>query len=301
MRSIKEIFEYAANTRLSLPEAILNIDSGATGIPIPKIRKKLAQRLVDMQRSANEARENKTSGKIISPEGYKLRKYEKDGRAMSGDFLLRASATALDIATYNAVMGRIVAAPTAGSCGIIPGLLFAWAEFSKLSSKKISERLTDALIVAGAVGEVIASRAMLAGAEGGCQAECGSATAMGAAALVYLNGGDNESVANSVALTLKSIIGLVCDPIGGLVEAPCVKRNGTLTALGAISADMALAGIKSLIPADEVIDAMAQVGRSIPVSLRETSCGGLAITPTAKALTRTYCDICKIKRSSNET
>lgn len=298
MRSIKEIFEYAARKELPLPEAILRIDSDATGMPAPQIREKLRQRLDDMRRSAGEARQNKTSGKLVSPEGYKLREYERSGRGMSGGFLLRAAATALDVATYNAVMGRIVAAPTAGSCGILPGMLLAWADFNDLSREETAAKLTDALIVAGAVGEVIASRATLAGAEGGCQAECGAAAAMGAAALAYLNGGEGEAISNSVALTLKSILGLVCDPIGGLVEAPCVKRNGALVSIGVVAADMALAGIKSLIPADEVIDAMAQIGRAIPVSLRETSRGGLAVTPTAKELTRKYCDTCEIRRSS---
>ena len=138
--------------------------------------------------------------------------------------------------------------------------------------------------MAGSVGEVVASRATLAGAEGGCQAECGAAVAMGAAALVALRGGTSEAIGHSVALTFKSILGLVCDPVGGLVESPCIKRNGLLVSLAVLGADMALAGMESIIPADEVIDAMAQVGRAIPESLRETAQGGLAITPTARRL-----------------
>ncbi len=177
-------------------------------------------------------------------------------------------------------MGRIVAAPTAGSCGILPGLLFAYKELFRPEE----EALVDALIVAGSVGEVVASRATLAGAEGGCQAECGAAAAMGAAALVALRGGTSEAIGHSVALTFKSILGLVCDPVGGLVESPCIKRNGMLVSLAVLGADMALAGMESIIPADEVIDAMAQVGRAIPESLRETAQGGLAITPTARRL-----------------
>lgn len=292
MRSLKEILEYSSQKSLTLPEAILRMDSGTTGVPYGNIRERIAQRLADIRRSAEEAGESAACGKLTSPEGYKLREYEKTGRGMCGSFILRASAIALDIAVYNAAMGRIVAAPTAGSCGILPGLLLSWAEFSSAPADAIDESLTNALIVAAAVGEVIANRATLAGAEGGCQAECGSAAAMGAAALAYLNGGDNETVANAVALTLKSILGLVCDPVGGLVEVPCVKRNGILTSIGIISADMSLAGIKSTIPADEVIDAMGQVGRSIPPSLRETSRCGLAVTPTAKELVSKYCDTC---------
>lgn len=292
MRSLKEILEYAADRSLLLPEAILRMDSDATGVPNGQIRKKIAERLADMKRSADEARENKASGKLVSPEGYKLREYERKGLGMSGAFLLHAAATALDIAAYNAVMGRIVAAPTAGSCGVLPGLLLAWVEFSGCPAETVDEKLTDALIIAGAVGEVIANRATLAGAEGGCQAECGAAAAMAAAALTYLNDGDGDAIVNAVALTLKSILGLVCDPVGGLVEVPCIKRNGILTSLGTVSADMAIAGIRSMIPADEVIDAMGQVGRALPVSLRETSLGGLAVTPSAKELTGKYCDIC---------
>lgn len=293
MRSIREILQYSSDNALPLAEAVLMMDSQATGTPAAQIREKIAARLADMRQSADEAGENEAGGKIISPEGHKLREYEKGGRAMSGAFLLHASATALDIAAYNAAMGRIVAAPTAGSCGILPGMLFAWARFSNLPPDDCSEKLTDALIVAAAIGEVIANRATLAGAEGGCQAECGAAAAMGAAALVCLQGGDGDAVASAVATTIKSILGLVCDPVGGLVEIPCVKRNGTLVSLGVIAADMALAGIKSAIPADEVIDAMAQVGRSLPPSLRETARGGLAITPTAKELVRRYCGPCE--------
>lgn len=295
MRSLKEITAYASQKSLPLPEAILQMDSVTTGVPSARIREKIARRLDDMRRSANEARENKTRGIFVSPEGYKLREYEKTGGSMSGAFLLRASAATLDIAAYNAVMGRIVAAPTAGSCGILPGLLFSWAELCGPARGEAAEKLTDALIVAGAVGEVIANRATLAGADGGCQAECGAAAAMGAAALVYLNGGSPEEAAESVALTIKSILGLVCDPVGGLVEVPCVKRNGILVSIAVISADMALAGIKSQIPADEVIDTMAQIGRAMPASLRETSLGGLAVTPTARELARRYCETCKIK------
>lgn len=298
MRSVKEILEYAGEHSLTLTEAILCIDSRATGIPNGIIREKMAQRLKDMKRAADEARENRLSGRLISPEGCKLREYEKAGRGMSGGFLLQASAMALDMSAYNAAMGRIVAAPTAGSCGILPGLLFAWAELSGCPPETLDEKLTDALIVAGAIGEVIASRATLAGAEGGCQAECGAAAAMGAAALVNLNGGNGVAVANAVALTLKSILGLVCDPVGGLVEIPCVKRNGTLTSLGVISADMALAGIESLIPADEVIDTMGQVGRALPASLRETSRGGLALAPSARDLAAKCCCTRVIGRDS---
>lgn len=292
MRSLKEIEIYAEEKGLVLHDAILMIDSESSGMEPFAIREIIKSRLADMERSVREATENKARCKLVQPSGPLLRNYNADN-SLCGGFILSASAIAMDVAAYNATMGRIVAAPTAGSCGILPGLLFTWKKFK--GEEDADEKLTDALIVAGAIGEVIASRATLAGAEGGCQAECGAAAAMGGGALVYLEGGEAEAVYSAVALTLKSVLGLVCDPVGGLVEAPCIKRNGTLAAIGALSADMALAGIKSIIPADEVIDAMGRVGKSIPPLLRETSLGGLAVTPTARELVREILDTGKKK------
>ncbi|NLD04924.1 MAG: L-serine ammonia-lyase, iron-sulfur-dependent, subunit alpha [Synergistaceae bacterium] len=283
MRSLRDLIKLADEREMDLPEAVLKVDSEATGVPADQIFDLISSRLKDMRRSAEEASNNTNPCRFVPNTGPLIREYSKKN-GMCGGFMLRASAIALEVATYNASMGRIVAAPTAGSCGILPGVLFAWEEFYGKGNEDIDKELTRALIVAGAVGEIIAARATLAGAEGGCQAECGAAAAMGSAALVYLQGGTCTAVSNAVALTLKSVLGLVCDPVGGLVESPCIKRNGLLVAVGALAADMALAGITSLIPADEVIDAMGQIGRSIPPSLRETSKGGLAVTPTAKAL-----------------
>jgi len=285
MRSIKEIVQISENRGIDFPEAVLLMDSEATGIPADEIRSRMSSRFSDMKRSVAEARENRIPCKLVSRTGAPLREYAESG-GLCGDFMLYAASVALDVATYNASMGRIVAAPTAGSCGILPGLLFAWEKFYGVGTYDSDSRITDALVSAGGIGEVIANRATLAGAEGGCQAECGAAAAMGAGALVYLCGGNSSFISNAVAITLKSLLGLVCDPVGGLVESPCIKRNGTLTAVGALSADMALAGIESIIPADEVIDAMGQVGRSMPPSLRETSLGGLAASPTAKELVK---------------
>ena len=283
MRSLSDLIRLAGEREMDLHEAILAADSEATGVPSEQIFELILSRLKDMCRSAEEASCSNNPCKLVRKTGPLMRKYSDKG-GMSGDFILRASAIALEVATYNASMGRIVAAPTAGSCGILPGMLFAWEEFYGKDEADKDGKLTEALVVAGAVGEIIANRATLAGAEGGCQAECGAAAAMGSAALVYLQGGSCEAVSDAVALTLKSVLGLVCDPVGGLVESPCIKRNGLLVAVGALAADMALAGVTSLIPADEVIDAMGQIGRSIPPSLRETSRGGLAVTPTARAL-----------------
>jgi L-serine dehydratase len=179
-------------------------------------------------------------------------------------------------------MGRIVAAPTAGASGTLPAVLFSLAKARGFSQSELAK----SLVVAGAIGMVIASRASLSGAAGGCQAECGSAGAMAAGAAVELYGGSPEQVGEAVALTLKNMLGLVCDPVAGLVEVPCVKRNAGAAAQAMVAAEMSLAGIRSVIPVDEVIDAMAAVGAAMPCSLKETAQGGLAATPTAQEWTR---------------
>ena len=280
MRSLAEVIALSLNQNCSFCQAALSKEGLETGLSIEHIRDGMKDRLIDMEKSVSDALSQKWNGKIVKSDFGKMNDYSQSQQSLSSEYILRASEIALAVATYNAAMGRIVAAPTAGSCGILPGLIFAYKELFRPEE----DALVDALIVAGSVGEVVASRATLAGAEGGCQAECGAAVAMGAAALVALRGGTSEAIGHSVALTFKSILGLVCDPVGGLVESPCIKRNGLLVSLAVLGADMALAGMESIIPADEVIDAMAQVGRAIPESLRETAQGGLAITPTARRL-----------------
>ena len=280
MRSLAEVIALSLNQNCSFCQAALSKEGLETGLSIEHIRDGMKERLIDMEKSVSDALSQKWNGKIVKSDFGKMNDYSQSQQSLSSEYILRASEIALAVATYNAAMGRIVAAPTAGSCGILPGLIFAYKELFRPEE----DALVDALIVAGSVGEVVASRATLAGAEGGCQAECGAAVAMGAAALVALRGGTSEAIGHSVALTFKSILGLVCDPVGGLVESPCIKRNGLLVSLAVLGADMALAGMESIIPADEVIDAMAQVGRAIPESLRETAQGGRAITPTARRL-----------------
>ena len=200
-----------------------------------------------------------------------------DAPPLLGNTGKKAMLYALAVAEENARMGKIVAAPTAGACGILPGVILAVGEELNIGRDK----LVMSLFTAGAVGQAIAENATIAGAEGGCQAECGSAGAMAAAAAAELSGGTAEMCVHAAALALKFTMGLVCDPVGGLVEIPCVKRNasGAVNALAA--ANLALSGITSAIPADEVIDAMGKVGKSLPHELRETSKGGLAVTPTA--------------------
>jgi len=191
---------------------------------------------------------------------------------------------ALAVSEANAAMGRIVAAPTAGASGVLPGVLFSLKKHRNLSDIDLQK----GLIVAGNIGMVIASRASLSGAMGGCQAECGSAGAMAAGAAVSMLGGTPEQVGHAVAIVLKNMLGLVCDPVAGLVEVPCIKRNGGSAMQALLAAEMALAGIKSFIPADEAIDAMKEVGDKMPCAFRETADGGLAHTPTALAWAKKY-------------
>ena len=214
-------------------------------------------------------------------DGEKYTQMLSSGKMMCGTYLNDAIATALKVSECNACMKRIVAAPTAGSCGVIPAVLIP---YRKEYPDTPEEEMLHALYVTGGFGNIIAERASVSGAEAGCQAEIGAASAMAAAALVYLRGGSPEACGNACAMALKNLLGLVCDPVAGLVEVPCVKRN-VVGVVNAIScANMALAGIVSWIPPDEVIDAMAEVGSNMSADLRETARGGLAATPTGKRI-----------------
>lgn len=216
----------------------------------------------------------------------KLLQSQRENKAIRllGDIGYDASIYALAVAESNAAMGKIVAAPTAGSSGVLPGVLFSLKKNCGFSYEQIAR----ALNVAGSIGVVIASRATLAGAEGGCQAECGSSAAMAAGAATFLLGGSNKAIGESVAIAIKNILGLVCDPVAGLVEVPCVKRNAGSVSQALLASQMALAKIESFIPADETIDALKDIGDRMPSSLKETSCGGLAISPTALEWAQKY-------------
>lgn len=220
-----------------------------------------------------------TSG-LTGGSAFKMRQISKKGTSLTGSMISGALYRALAVSELNAAMGRIVAAPTAGSCGILPA-----AVLTMQSEQKIPEHdCVMSLFTASAVGMVIANNASLAGAQGGCQAECGSAAAMAAAAITELAGGTPDMVSNAVAIALKNILGLVCDPVAGLVEIPCIKRNASGVAGAFVAAELALAGIESAIPADEVIWAMKKVGDAMSSSLKETAEGGLAATPTGQLL-----------------
>ncbi len=212
---------------------------------------------------------------MVGGDGAKMRAYVQQGKTICGDYIGQVIAQALEMGESNACMKCIVAAPTAGSCGVLPAVLLPYQEREKLND----DTMVRAMYVAGAIGQVVASKASIAGAAGGCQAEIGTASAMGAAALCYLGGGDAQAVCHAAAIAIKSMLGLVCDPIAGLVEVPCVKRNAAGAMIAMSSADMALAGIRSAVPPDEVILAMREVGDKMDVSLKETGIGGVAGTP----------------------
>lgn len=222
----------------------------------------------------------RSSSGLSGGDGQRMLDYAACG--IGGEFFAQVIAEALKMGECNACMKRIVAAPTAGSCGVLPAVLIPFQQKHGTQD----ETMVHALYLAAAFGQVIASRACIAGAEGGCQAEVGAAAGMAAAALVFLKGGTVSAMAHACAIALGNLLGLVCDPVAGLVEVPCIKRNviGAMAALS--SADMALAGITSRIPADEVIDAMREVGDALPASLRETGRGGLAATPTGQKIAR---------------
>ena len=222
----------------------------------------------------------KSLSRLVGGDGAKLSAALEKGALISGPFIGEVIAKALKMGESNACMKKIVAAPTAGSCGVIPAILLTYEEQHKVSM----DRMIEAMYVASGIGEVIAYRAFVSGAAGGCQAEVGAASAMAAGALAYLNGGAAESIIHAAAMSLKNLLGLVCDTVAGLVEVPCVKRN-VVGAVNAIAcADMAVAGIRSKIPPDEVIDAMRDVGEAMPRTLRETGEGGLAATPTGQEI-----------------
>ena len=220
----------------------------------------------------------KSRSGLVGGAGDVMKAYVESGKALCGSFVGDVMASALAMGESNACMKRIVAAPTAGACGVLPAVLVNYQKRNETSD----EEIVRALYTAAGIGQVVAARAYIAGASGGCQAELGTASAMAAGALTALRGGTPEQITHAAALALKNLLGLVCDPVGGLVEVPCVKRNviGSVNALSA--ADMALAGITSRIPPDQVIDAMREVGDQMHPTLRETGQGGLANTPAAR-------------------
>ena len=275
-RSGEELLRICEEENISLSEYAIRIEMQDKGLSREEVYEKMAKNLKVMKDGATEGREKEVeslSG-LIGGDGYRIQKYLEKNNTLTGSVTVKAMAMALSSSEVNAAMGRIVACPTAGSCGILPAVILSAGE--KLG--KTDEELIDALFASAAVGMIIGMNATLSGAEGGCQAECGSAAAMGAAAVVEMMGGTPKMSLNAAAIVLKNILGLVCDPVAGLVEIPCAKRNSSGAISALCTADLVMAGVDSKIPFDDALAAMYKVGKSLPESLRETALGGVAIT-----------------------
>lgn len=281
-RNGKQLGEICASEGIAIWEYTIRHEAEESEKEIEYIFERMRKNYRVMKEAAEYGLNNEVisvSG-LIGGDAYRLKNYFKNGNTLTGDFMVKAMARALSCSEVNAAMGKIVASPTAGSCGILPAVIITAGE--KLN--KSEDELVEALFTASGVGMIIAQNATLSGAEGGCQAECGSAAAMGAAAVVEMMGGSPEQALDAGAVVIKNILGLVCDPIAGLVEVPCAKRNvsGAVSAL--TTADLIMAGVKSRIPFDDTVSAMYKVGRQMPCELRETAQGGLAVTETGVKL-----------------
>ncbi|WP_113672993.1 L-serine ammonia-lyase, iron-sulfur-dependent, subunit alpha [Vallitalea guaymasensis] len=279
----KELLAICKEKNLAIYDvAILNesINSSLTKEEIYNVMKNNLDIMKNSIEKGLDEKEKNIKGFMIGGEAKKLKRFYENNKSICGKTMSKAISYALSVMEVNVSMGRIVACPTAGSCGVLPAVLLAVKEKFDLDE----ETVVKGLLTSSAVGIIIGKNACLSGAEGGCQAEVGSASAMAAAAIVEMLGGTPEQALNASAIALKNLMGLICDPVAGLVEAPCAKRNAIGTSNAMISAEMTLAGIKSIIPFDEVVIAMGKVGKMLPVNLRETAEGGIATTPTGRKL-----------------
>lgn len=277
--SIKELINESEKSGLRISDLVKKDQAKELNLSIDDIYKRMKEAYEVMNKSIETGFKEKCELKIEQEDGAKIyKKYVDDGKSIFGNKLGQAVAMALSVAEVNASMGKIVASPTAGSCGIIPAAIVSIKNIYGISEEKV----IDSLFTSAAIGMIISNTMNLAGASGGCQAECGVAQSMAAAAIVDMLGGNNEQIANAIAISLKNIEGLVCDPVAGLVECPCIKRNASGVMNAILAADMALAGIVSVIPVDEVIKAVKQIGDIMDDRLKETAMGGLATTETGK-------------------
>lgn len=279
--SMEEWLKCCGEKNLSMAEAVILEDMNDRGVT----REETCFQMMNLWNAMRSSEQDydrtlRSHSGLAGGAAGQMEDYLKEGNTLCGDTMGSVIMKALRLGESNACMKRIVAAPTAGACGVLPAVLVTEAEKESFSDAK----MTEALFVAAGIGQVIAARASIAGATGGCQAEIGSASSMAAGALVCLKNGSPEQAANATAIAMKNLLGLVCDPVAGLVEVPCIKRNviGAVNAMAA--ADMALAGITSAVPADQVFDAMKEVGEKMNASLRETAEGGLAATKTGRAV-----------------
>ena len=292
-RSLRDAIRDAESRKMTLARLALEVEAKDQGRPVEEIRGAL-KRALDVMRGAiaqGLTGEHKSASGLVGGDAAKLR--TGPAGPLSGTPFRDVRARALAVQEVNAAMGVIVAAPTAGGAGVLPAVLTGLADAKKLGD----DQLVDALATAGLIGAIIAERASLSGAEGGCQAETGAAAAMAAGAGTEMLGGTPSQVGHATALAQQGTLGLVCDPLGGLVELPCVFRNATGAAIALAAIEMALAGITFAIPADEVIDTMGEIGREMDVRYRETAGGGLAATPTGRRLARER--LVQIKRADS--
>ncbi|MDF2946638.1 MAG: serine dehydratase [Bacillales bacterium] len=280
-KNVAELVKLADENNCRISEIMVRQEIDVTGLTREEIYSRMEKNLQIMESAVIRGLEGvKSRSGLTGGAAVLIKEYIKKGKTLSGEGILDAVSKAVATNEVNAAMGTICATPTAGSAGTVPGVLFA----AKDILNPTREQMVEFLFTAGAFGLVVANNASISGAAGGCQAEVGTAAGMASAALVEMAGGTPQQSADAMAITLKNMLGLVCDPVAGLVEVPCVKRNAAGASNAMISADMALAGVTSRIPCDEVIDAMYRIGRAMPASLRETAEGGLASTPTAKKL-----------------
>lgn len=278
--TIEELVQLAETQGKSLSDIMIEEESAAAELPPEQIIAKMRVQLETMEQAVHRGltEEVKSRSGLTGGDARKLESYLQRGQAVSGLRVMRSVSRAIATNEVNAAMGTIVATPTAGASGVIPGCLFGLAE--ELGADR--DAMTRFLFTAGAIGYVIANRSFISGAAGGCQAEVGSASAMAAGAIVEMAGGTPRQSAHAAAIALKNTLGLVCDPVAGLVEVPCVMRNAMGAANAMVAADLALAQVESVVPADEVILAMYRVGQAMPGTLKETALGGLATTPTGE-------------------
>ncbi len=280
IQSMKELIEACEKEQKTIGEIMLMMETAKSGRDQETIMSMMEERLIKMKEAVDTGiKDNSAAPSGISGgDAVKMHDYVHQGKSLSGDYISNAMSFSLATSENNARMGVIVATPTAGAAGILPGVLFSLHKNDGTPFKD----LVMGLFTASMLGYVIANRSFISGAAGGCQAEVGSATAMAAGTIVELKGGTPRQAVNATAIAMKSLLGLVCDPVAGLVEVPCIKRNVIGTSIAFSAADMSLAGIESRIPCDEVIEAMYKVGKDMPRTLRETALGGLAMTETGK-------------------
>ena len=279
--SIQNILDLCKEQDKKIWEVVLQADMDESGASGEQVFEKMRFMYRAMQEADQSYEANlKSQSGMVGGDGEKMRQYNATGKNLCSEYSSLAMEKALKMGESNACMKRIVAAPTAGSCGVIPAVLLSYEE----NKNAEEDELVKALFVASGIGKVVAENASIAGAFGGCQAEIGTASSMAAGALAYLQGADNEQIMQAATFALKNMLGLACDPVGGLVEVPCVKRNvaGVVNAIS--RAHLALAGITSVITPDDTIDSMRRIGNDLPSCLKETSKGGLAVTESAKRI-----------------